>query len=495
MKRVQYYRSLLLMALAMASLSPLSAVGEQRKIALVIGNGDYQDLGNLSNPPNDARDVASALSRIGFDVDLVIDGDLRAMEEAVVRLGDRISVAGDAIGLFYFAGHGVQSDGANYLIPARASIPAEDFLGERSVSSQTILGIMQRAENDLNIVVLDACRDNPFSWSRSGASRGLSPVAAQPPGSIVVYATSAGSVAADGTGRNGVFTEEFLRHISVPGLDIKEVFNRTGMGVMNATGGKQVPAVYSQFFEAAFLAGQGPGDDQSPPGLITSSSVPLRPKTDRMSRNTVYVLGGAFEMGSSERLLGNEKPLHTVSVGAFYMMTTEVTFDQFDRFALETGRELPNDEGWGRGDRPVINVSWYDAVAYANWMSEQDGLNPVYEINGRFVAWDREARGWRLPTEAEWEFAARGGRDGSNTVFAGSSDAASVAWYRPNSRSRPQPVGTKQANELGLHDMTGNVWEWCWDWFESDYYAHSPSGDPPGPATGVRRVLRGGTSH
>ena len=222
------------------------------RFALVIGNSDYEGIANLTNPANDATDMAAALRRIGFEVDTLIDAELPEMEEAVVRLGRRMEASPSSLALFYYAGHGVQSGGENYLIPARTSIPSESFLRSKALSSQAVLDTLSRAEDGLTLVFLDACRDNPFGWSRGG-NRGLSVVGVQPAGSIVMYATSAGSVALDGDGRNGTFTGELLKHIETPGLEIREVLNRTGDGVRRATNGAQIPAIYSQFFGAAHL--------------------------------------------------------------------------------------------------------------------------------------------------------------------------------------------------------------------------------------------------
>ena len=262
------------------------------RIALVIGNGDYQDLGRLTNPANDARDIAAALRQVGFTVDLRIDADLETMEIAVVEFGRRLASNRGAIGFFYFAGHGVESGGENYLIPARASIASESFLRTRSVATQTVLDEMNRSGSNLNVVVLDACRDNPFSWARSG-SRGLAAIGFQPPGSIVAYATSAGSVAADGTGRNGTFTAELLQNLTVPGIDINEVFRRTGQGVRNVTNGRQIPAVYNQFFDQVYLGGVPEA------ASVVTPSPPTRPgfqveRTTGSIRVTVATTGTVF---------------------------------------------------------------------------------------------------------------------------------------------------------------------------------------------------------
>jgi len=224
----------------------------QNRYALVIGNGNYTGLTKLNNPVNDANDMASALQKLGFTVDKVLNGTQDQMDTAVIRLKNRLSVSSDTYGFFFYAGHGVQSQGENYLIPVDANIPSENALRSRAVSVQMILDDLNDAKNSLNVIVLDACRDNPFSWSRSG-SRGLSIVSRQPADSIIVYATSAGQRASDGEGRNGLFTSQLLKNISDPNLEIMDVFRRTGMNVAEASQNQQIPAIYSQAFRTAYL--------------------------------------------------------------------------------------------------------------------------------------------------------------------------------------------------------------------------------------------------
>jgi uncharacterized caspase-like protein len=223
------------------------AYAQENRYALVIGNGAYKHVTKLTNSTNDAKDIAKVLNDIGFSVDLLVDSDLSAMENAVVRLGRRLATSANTVGFFYYAGHGVQSAGTNYFIPTEADIPSATFLKQKSLSLESVLDTLHDSGNKLNIVVLDACRDNPFSWSRSG-TRGLTVVEAQPPGSIIVYATSAGSVALEGQGRNGVFTGELLKNMRSPGTDIADVFKQTGAAVSADTAGSQIPAVYTQFF-------------------------------------------------------------------------------------------------------------------------------------------------------------------------------------------------------------------------------------------------------
>jgi len=229
------------------------SASEVPKFALVIGNGAYTNLSRLANPVNDANDIADVLTQMGFTVDRVLNGCLEQMESAVFRLRNRLSASDYAFGFFFYAGHGVQSGGENFLIPVDANIPTETFLRTRSVSVQVILSELNNANNNLNIVVLDACRDNPFGWSRAG-NRGLSFISRQPADSIIVFATSAGDVADDGRGRNGLFTEHFLSNLSTPGLEVQEVFRRTGADVSRASGNRQIPDVYSQFFGKAYFS-------------------------------------------------------------------------------------------------------------------------------------------------------------------------------------------------------------------------------------------------
>ena len=224
-----------------------------RKYALVIGNGAYTNLARLANPVNDATDMAAALRELGFDVEPVLNGSLNQMESAVIRLKNRLSASKNSYGFFFYAGHGVQSGGVNYLIPVGADIPSENFLRERALSVQAMLGELNDAGNALNVVVLDACRDNPFGWGRSGGGRGLSVVSNQPADSIIVFATSAGSIASDGSGKNGLFTAQLLKNLKTPGLEISEVFRLTGADVSQVSNRQQIPAVYSQFFGTAYL--------------------------------------------------------------------------------------------------------------------------------------------------------------------------------------------------------------------------------------------------
>ena len=405
----------------------------------------------------------------------------------------------------------------------------------------------------------------------------------QPPGSIVAYATSAGSVAQDGTGRNGVFTTELLKQIKSPGLEINEVFKRTGKAVSTVSAGKQIPAVYNQFFDSAYLAGSQMALAPSPPvrsqvapqpapapavssfvvtrsyGTLAISAasdgtvyidgvargelpagaeasmdniavgerlVELRyPSGDKESKTTtvnkgqsssvaftwkkapplppalvaaaipsgfVLVPGGTFTMGSPAGETGrydNEGPQHQVTLSPFFIGATEVTQAQYKAVM---GTNPSNFKG---DDLPVETVSWNDAVAYCNKLSEKEGLARVYTIRGSNVTAYWKANGYRLPTEAEWEYAAMGGPGSSdlavNAVYAGSANANDVAWYSSNASDKTHPVAQKAANSFGIYDMAGNVWEWCWDVYSG--YSSGAQNNPTGASSGGDRVGRGGS--
>jgi formylglycine-generating enzyme required for sulfatase activity len=197
----------------------------------------------------------------------------------------------------------------------------------------------------------------------------------------------------------------------------------------------------------------------------------------------VPVAGGTFLMGDGDEAEEHMPVEQTVK--DFHLARTETTVWQYYLFAIATGRRLQV-PAWGLwGDYPVVNVAWYEALEYAYWLSKQKGLTSPLRgpLSGDSITVDWQAGGFRLPTEAEWEYAARGGRAGAkkNYFYAGGNELSELAWYGDNAQERAQPVGRLKANALGLYDLSGNVWEWCWD-------NASPLSDPD-----KRRVVRGGS--
>ena len=244
MKRLIFCLVVLTVWLIHFTSSPVLAV-QDRRIALVIGNGAYKSA-PLRNPVNDAGDIADALGKLGFSVSLKTDANQRSMKRAIRAFGKQLRKGG--VGLFYFAGHGIQVKGTNYLIPIGAQIESEADVEYEAVDAGRVLAQMEEAGNSLNIIVLDACRDNPFARSFRSSSRGLAKMDA-PTGSILAYATAPGSVASDGPGRNGLYTSAFLKHMMTPGLEIGRLFRQVRIDVLSSSGKKQVP------WEASSLTG------------------------------------------------------------------------------------------------------------------------------------------------------------------------------------------------------------------------------------------------
>lgn len=191
-----------------------------------------------------------------------------------------------------------------------------------------------------------------------------------------------------------------------------------------------------------------------------------------------------------------EQPVHRVYMNAFSIGKYPVTFEEYDAYCAITQLPQPKDKGWGRGWRPVIHVSWYDAIRYCNWLSEVEGLYPFYQIGRNdHVVYNLSSQGYRLPFESEWEYAAKGGVRSKDWPFAGHQDINQVAWHTGNADQMTHPVGQLLPNELDLNDMSGNVYEWCSDiWNHRAYkiFTEMPARHPTGPKDGIRRVGRGG---
>jgi len=219
--------------------------------------------------------------------------------------------------------------------------------------------------------------------------------------------------------------------------------------------------------------------------LLLSSYIGFAQKID-----LVFVKGGTFFMGNNDGDT-DEQPAHTVTINSYYIGKYEVTVKQYRAFCNATGKEFPtaptNEFGWydnhpdvgvwkWRDNHPMVKVSWYDANDYCKWLSKKTGKK------------------YRLPTEAEWEYAARGGRRSRKYIYSGSNDIDLVAWYdETTEETGTKRVGTKKANELGIYDMSGNAWEWCSDFYHHKYYQNSPKDNPKGMASGRFKVIRGGS--
>lgn len=216
-----------------AGISPKSAEG---RVALVIGNAAYPGAGALRNPANDARDLAAKLRRFGFDVTVHTDMRYRDMLRSLTDFGDKVQTGSEA--LFFYAGHGMQVRGKNYLIPIDAEIRSEASVSSEAVDVDQLLDKLAPAR--LSMVILDACRNNPFERRFRGGGQGLAQINA-PTGTLIAYATAPGKVAADGDGRNGLYTSELLAAMDIPGIKIEDVFKRVRANVMRKSGDAQTP--------------------------------------------------------------------------------------------------------------------------------------------------------------------------------------------------------------------------------------------------------------
>ncbi|MBI9084218.1 MAG: SUMF1/EgtB/PvdO family nonheme iron enzyme [Desulfobacterales bacterium] len=475
-----------------------------QRLALVIGNGAYRSV-PLKNPVNDATDVAAKLEKFGFRVVLRTDVGRKAMEGAIRQFGRDLLKGG--LGLFYFAGHGMQVDGRNYLIPVDAQIETESDVRFESVDAGRVLGKMEDAQNGMNIVILDACRDNPFARSARSGSKGLARMDA-PRGSIIAYATAPGAVAADGFGRNGIYTKHLLANIDTPGLSIETVFKNVRIGVIGETGDKQVPWESSSLtgdFSFSPKRGLAVVAAPAPVSMRVPAAVPAKAATRKSTANAdkgyhpavtgagqeanteawerstrkpevtnalgmafAFVPPGSFMMGSPAGESGRDADewRHRVTLTrGFFMQTTEVTQRQWEAVM----GVMPADFQDCGADCPVEMVSWNDAMAFIDKLNRLEG-GPLY----------------RLPTEAEWEYTCRSGESRAIAV----SRMKKVGWYRANTGGRLKPVGGKRPNAWGIYDMHGNVYEWCQDRFGP--YGAGSDVDPAGPDEGLFRVFRGG---
>ncbi|NOT59566.1 MAG: CHAT domain-containing protein [Acidobacteria bacterium] len=218
----------------------IKEIGADKRVALIIGNSSY-DAQPLKNPVNDARAMAEALAECGFEVMMLENANKRRIEEAMRAFGAKLTPT--SAGVFYFAGHGVQVGGVNYLIPLAAKIEKESDVEYEAVDAGRILNEFANAKAAMSIVILDACRDNPFSAATRSLTRGLAVVKMphDARGTLIAYATSPGDVARDGSGKNGLYTEELLRHMRTPGLRLEDVFKLTRVNVKTRSNGQQVP--------------------------------------------------------------------------------------------------------------------------------------------------------------------------------------------------------------------------------------------------------------
>jgi hypothetical protein len=275
----------------------------ENRIALVIGNGAYINAGALKNPANDARRMADALARVGFEVMAFQNLDQAAMKRAVRDFAQRLEASGrDTVGLVFYAGHGIQVGGINYFIPVDAQIQKESDVAIESISADDVMAALENARNRLNIVILDACRNNPLVRSFRSASRGLARLDA-PVGSMVAFSTAPGQVAADGEGENSPYTSALVDALAEPSLKIEDVFKRVRQSVYQSSGGQQVPWESSSILGDFYFSGgptvpdpnpvieATPTPEPAPEPVVAPADEPASPLFERLKASDVCVDG------------------------------------------------------------------------------------------------------------------------------------------------------------------------------------------------------------
>lgn len=576
--------------------SPDRVSPTEKRFALVIGNGSYQ-IGKLKNPPNDARAMTAALGNLNFEVAGFTNLTQVEMKQAISAFGQKLSQGG--VGLFYFAGHGICVNGENYLIPVDSKILSEADVDTYGVNLNTVLRQMGNARNALNIVILDACQNNPFAnrgWRDTAV--GLGPVQASS-GMCIAYSTLPHSVASDNPGENNsLYTQELLTALAEPGLEIEKVFKRVLSNVKEKSGGKQIPYT-SQIIEGDFYF--RPPVPIALPEKNAGGTLPAQETVSRLDEKKIQLASlilVASQAGTHISLNGKELGVSTVAGEKFYLsglaadsMTitakqygkkefsktimlqagekTEVVLDMPDslpvsfenqvgikfalippgefqmgttqgdteRFQKELKRVMGGaDQGWFADELPQhtvrirnpfymgiyeITQSQWDAVLGYNpgqlkrsdlpveqvsWYECQDFIR---ELNRRNDGYE-----YRLPTEAEWEYACRAGTTGD---YAG--DLDELTWYANNSgqtiidaykilkddeksyflrleqnKCQVHPVGKKKPNAFGLYDMMGNLSEWCQDAYFPTYVGAPRDETVWAPDQDEQdRVVRGGS--
>ena len=597
----------MIIAWFIASSSALAA----ERVALVVGNGAYNIPANvLPNPPNDARAISAKLEKLGVEVIMAIDQDYAGMRRSLSQFAQALK--GAKAGMFYYAGHGMEFRGGNYLFPVDASLNSEVDVHLNLISVDQILQIMESTV-DTRLLFLDACRDNPMarSFSRgsgtrsSAAGRGLASVQASV-GTFIAYATAPGEVADDGLGSNSPFTTAMLTHLDEPGLEISQLMRRVRNTVLTMTNDRQVPWESSSLRGDPFVVNQTPVPTTAPAPATpsfeprddfamwmsietsedpadyrrfltrypqsslaalastrlaelepaqTSSAAAVTPsapspveraadeeitvaavnRTETVPETVaepeqapalagalpvvigqsgpfkagevladcagcpelVVIEPGRFRMGSPADEDGrgaDEGPMRFITLReplAFGRL--EVTFDQWDACVSDGGCDgyRPSDEGWGRGDRPVINVSHQDAQSYLRWLSRISG------------------KAYRLPSEAEWEFVARAGSEAPTPWSVSNLDACSFANIHDSSSdvannlrwraaqcddgfATTATTGAFLPNTYGVHDMLGNVWEWTGDCYTDDLSLIATDGSATANGDCRAYALRGG---
>lgn len=538
---------LLLLGIAgfFAVLSAQADTAPPPRYALVIGNSDYQQRGwQLANPANDARLMAASLADVGFQVDLVLNASEDRMEEAFAAHGARLKGGGKgAVGLIYYAGHGVQSQGLNYLVPVDADARSEQDIWRQAPRLGDALRYVEDAGNAVNFVILDACRDNPLPSATRSAAGGLAEVKPAR-GLLISYSTAPGYVAYDGDGENSAFAVALAQTLSQQNLIAEQVFKRVADSVNAATGGLQTPFYNSGLTGADFCFAGCSGAPAPAPTVISdsvlSTRLPAGTRSTASTSNTpvtspaaspaagtvsglvrqgafaaaanggpvearkfkdctdcpqmVAIPAGTFPMGSPDsepERKDTEGPQWEPQVAMFAASEKEISWADIDACIAAGGcagnaaKAQTRSDRWKRGAMPAINITWWEAMDYVRWLNEQVEGEP-----------------YRLLNEAEWEYAARAGtttafNTGDYLTDKDANFNAGGRQYNGGPKGKwprqPMPVGAYPPNAFGLYDMHGNAAEWVADCWSHDYLGRVGKAEAEPGAEKCSRAVRGGS--
>jgi len=484
---------LIIFLLLVISIQPL--IASQNRIALVIGNDNYKQAA-LKNSVNNAKLISEKLQQHGFNVEYLTDASQRQMEDAIRRFGKKLK---NNVGLFYFSGHGLQLNKLNYLLPIDAVIESEADVKYESIDLGRIISQMELARNDLNFIILDASRKNPFTKIFHTKHQGLALVKPSK-GINILYATEPGKKV-DVNINNNLFTKKLLASLSEPNLQLLDIFQNTSNAVKLASEGKQIPRLETTTSiniknDIAFWDNLDNNSTESyqdylvkyPQGRfveLANKKIKYLLSKKTNSKNSdqksnysnviidsitgmdlIKVPSGCFQMGSDNGD-SDEKPIHKVCItNTFYLGKYEVTQGQWEKIMGNNPSRLKKGN-----NHPVEEVSWNIIQKFIKKLNEKTGKE------------------YRLPTEAEWEYACRSG--GKDQKYCGGNNLSDYAWYEEAWKDGHRSVGGKLPNGLGLYDMSGNVWEWVQDGYKENYYNNSPTNNPTGVPNTIYRGIRG----
>jgi len=359
---------------------------DEQRVALVIGNSAYR-YAPLKNPQNDAVDMASSLKNLGFKVTEQLNASRREIEEAINGFGRELRKGG--VGLFYFAGHGVQVNGINYLIPIGANIESEGDVRYEAVNANRVLSKMQDAGNPLNLVFLDACRNNPFARRFRSAEQGLAPMDA-PKGSFVAYATAPGDVAAEGDSRNGTFTKHLLHYMREPGLEVGLMMRKVRTGVQNDTSGKQTPFEVSSLTGDFYFASVG---TQKPQSSVPPSGEWAKLERERQELERLRLKIELEKLEVGRKRLEKEQKKKTV-VASIDPKDREIgRDDHYIAYTSGVVRDTKTELEWKVG--PDRDTNFYEAIEWVQNLNIAGG-------------------GWRMPSMDELQRLYQSGKGSRN---------------------------------------------------------------------------------